>query len=108
MRRGMKLEEDIIGSGREAARGDRVTIRYALFLNQGDKVDSQEACTFTIGARVVIAGFEYGVEGMREGGRRKFRVGPHLAYRDSGVPDIIPPNAVLIFDVELISIQPKT
>ena len=107
MRSGIKLEGDVIGSGCEALRGDTVTIRYDLFLNRGDKVQTQERCMFTIGSRDVIAGLEYGVEGMREGGRRRFRVGPHLGYRDRGVPDVIPPNAVLIFDVELIAVEPK-
>jgi FKBP-type peptidyl-prolyl cis-trans isomerase len=53
----------------------------------------------------VIAGLEYGVEGMRAGGKRRIRVGPHLAYRDGGVPDTIPANAVLEFRVALLSVR---
>lgn len=54
----------------------------------------------------MVAGLEYGVEGMREGGTRRIRVGPHLAYRDAGVPTTIPPNAVLEFKVLLLSVKP--
>ena len=108
LRTGIKIESDFMGSGQEIERGDRVTVRYNLFLNRGDKVKSEEKYTFTIGTREVIAGLEYGVEGMRVGGRRRFRAGPHLAYRDRGVTNVIPPNAVLIFDVELIAVEPKT
>jgi FKBP-type peptidyl-prolyl cis-trans isomerase len=53
----------------------------------------------------VVAGLEYGVEGMRAGGKRRIRIGPHLAYRDKGVPDTIPANAVLEFRVSLLSVQ---
>jgi FKBP-type peptidyl-prolyl cis-trans isomerase len=52
----------------------------------------------------VIAGLERGLEGMRIGGIRKLRVSPHLAYRDTGVPGVVPPNAVLMFEIELLSI----
>jgi FKBP-type peptidyl-prolyl cis-trans isomerase len=52
----------------------------------------------------VIAGLERGLEGMRIGGVRKLRVSPHLAYRDTGVPGVVPPNAVFIFEIELLSI----
>ncbi len=103
MRPGIKLEQDLVGSGREASRGNSVTIRYVIYLNRGDEVDSRQH-TFTIGDREVIAGLEYAVEGMREGGKRRIRVSPHLAYRDGGVPDRIPPNAVLVFEVELIKV----
>jgi len=104
MRPGIKLEQDVVGSGRAASRGDAVTIRYDLYLNRGEKVDSGQH-TFTIGDREVIAGLAYAVEGMREGGKRRVRVSPHLAYRDSGIPDMIPPNAVLVFDVELVKVE---
>lgn len=62
-------------------------------------------CSFRIGERRVIAGLEYGVEGMRAGGKRLIRVGPHLAYRDAGVPDTIPANAVVEFRVSLLSVR---
>jgi FKBP-type peptidyl-prolyl cis-trans isomerase len=106
MRPGIKLEGETVGLGPVASRGDCVTIQYDLYLNRGEKVDSRQH-TFTVGNRDVIAGLEYGVEGMRKGGKRTIRVSPHLAYRDKGVSGKIPPNAVLIFHVELINVKSK-
>ena len=54
--------------------------------------------------RDVIAGLRYGIAGMQEGGRRKIRVSPHLGYGEVGVPGVIPPGAVLIFDIELLEV----
>ena len=105
MRSGLKIENETVGTGNVAGRGDAVTVVYDLYLNRGDTIRSRETTEFTLGKRTVIAGLEYGVEGMRVGGRRKFRVSPHLAYRDEGVPDVIPKNAVLIFDIELIAVE---
>lgn len=107
MRKGIEIETDTLGTGQETARGDTVTIRYQLSLNRGEVIQCEEA-TFTVGQRRVIAGLEYGVEGMRVGGRRRFRVGPHLAYREAGVEGIVPPNAILIFEVELLAVQPQS
>jgi peptidylprolyl isomerase len=78
-----------------------VTIRYNGYLNRGDIFQREVLCTFEIGAREVIAGLEYGVMGMRVGGRRKIHVPSHLAYRDQEMPGI-PPNAKLVFEVELL------
>jgi len=100
MARYVEIESEEAGSGREARRGDTVTISYKLFLKRGELVQALSA-TFKIGERRVIAGLEDGVVGMRVGGQRRFRVGPHLAYGDAGVVGVIPPNAVLIFDVTL-------
>ncbi|MEM6692243.1 MAG: FKBP-type peptidyl-prolyl cis-trans isomerase, partial [Planctomycetota bacterium] len=105
MRAGVKLDSEIVGDGRVAARGDTVTISYDLMLNRGDIAQSLENYTFTLGARDVIAALNYGVEGMAAGGRRRFHAGPHLGYRDVGVDGIIPPNAVLRFDVRLLSVS---
>jgi FKBP-type peptidyl-prolyl cis-trans isomerase len=57
-----------------------------------------------VGERRTIAGLSWGVEGMHVGGRRRLHVGPHLAYRDKGVPGVIPPNAKLMFEVELLAV----
>lgn len=107
MRSGIKIEHELAGTGPVAERGDAVTIVYDLFLNRGEAVQSRQTTGFTLGKRRVIPGLEYGVEGMRVGGRRRIRVSPHLAYRDTGVPDVIPPNAVLIFNIELLSIRDR-
>jgi FKBP-type peptidyl-prolyl cis-trans isomerase FkpA len=102
---GVEIEERSVGIGAPAARGDQVTVRYSGFLNRGDPFQTDITTTFTLGERRVIAGLERGTEGMRVGGVRTLRVSPHLGYRDIGVPGIVPPNAVLILKVELLSIS---
>ena len=108
MRGGVILDSESIGEGRIAARGDTVTIAYDLMLNRGDIVQSLDEFTFTLGDRDVIAALAYGVEGMAVGGRRRFHAGPHLGYRDVGVDGLIPPNAVLHFDVRLLAVARGT
>lgn len=105
MRAGLKLEDETIGTGREATRDTVVLIRYELFLNRGEFIQAVDRYRFGVLDREVIAGLRNGVEGMRVGGRRRFRVPPHLAYRDVGVPGVVPPNAVLIFDVTLLDVS---
>jgi FKBP-type peptidyl-prolyl cis-trans isomerase len=102
---GVKIRDDSMGTGRLAEKGSQVTIRFDLSLNRGDVLRTGEISTFTIGKRQVIPGLEYGVSGMRVGGRRRIRLSPHLAYRDRGVPGLIPPDAVLVFEVELLAVQ---
>ena len=105
-RDGVEYEDLEVGDGATADRGCAVEVEYSLFLNRGGCVEKDKRYEFRIGERRVIAGLEYGVEGMRAGGRRRIRVGPHLAYRDAGVPDSIPENAVLEFLVSLLSVRP--
>jgi FKBP-type peptidyl-prolyl cis-trans isomerase len=93
-----------MGSGVAARRGDRVTVRYSGYLNRGDAFQKDVTMIITLGKRQVIAGLERGVEGMQAGGIRRLRVSPHLAYREAGVPGVVPPNAVLMFEVELLAI----
>jgi len=107
-RGGVEYEDLVVGDGAIANRGCTVEVEYSLFLNRGDTVQENKKYSFRIGERHVVAGLEYGVEGMRAGGQRRIRVGPHLAYRDKGVPDTIPANAVLEFRVSLLSVQPET
>ena len=101
---GLEIEETKTGSGVAAHRGDLVTVRYSGYLNRGDAFQTDVTTTFRLGERRVVAGLERGVEGMKVGGVRKLRVSQHLAYRDTGVAGIVPPNAILVFDVELLSI----
>jgi FKBP-type peptidyl-prolyl cis-trans isomerase len=100
----LRIDELQIGDGAVAVRGARVTIRYTGYLNRGEAFHTDEVVTFAVGERNTIAGLSWGVEGMRVGGRRRLRVGPHLAYREKGVPSVIPPNAKLIFEVELLAV----
>lgn len=105
-RGGVEFEDILLGEGALAAPGCVAHVRYDLFLNQGERVQEDEAAAFRIGERRVIPGLEYGVEGMRVGGRRRLRVGPHLGYREAGVPGMVPPDAVLEFDLVLVGIVP--
>lgn len=105
MARGVEVDDDVIGNGRIAERGGSITIRYDLALNRGDVVQAGQVATFVLGKRTVIAGLEYGVQGMRVGGRRRLRISPHLGYGAAGVPGVVPPNAVLLFQVELLDVQ---
>ena len=104
MRKGIEIEELSVGNGIRAERGKTVTIRYTGFLNRGDEFQENIICTFRVGSREVIPGLSYGVEGMRVGGLRRVRVSPHLAYGVTGVPGLIPANAVLTFEVELLEV----
>jgi FKBP-type peptidyl-prolyl cis-trans isomerase len=106
-RGGIEYEDIDAGDGPAATRGCAVTIEYSLFLNRGDCVQDSRTHSFRLGERRVVAGLEYGVEGMQVGGKRHIRVGPHLAYGAAGVPGTIPANAVLEFRVQLLSVTPN-
>ena len=105
MRKGIRIEEIKLCEGAVAERGKKVVARYDGFLSRGDPFQKGQTVSFRLGRREVIAGLEYGVEGMQAGGRRRIRVSPHLAYGDKGVQGTVPPNAVLIFDVELLAVE---
>ncbi len=93
---GLDILEDREGTGPTAVTGDVVRYDVRIFLNRGDEVPMGQSTNETIlGKRRVIAGVERSLIGMREGGYRKVRVSPHLAYGDAGVADTIPPAAVL-------------
>jgi len=100
---GIRGEDVKKGDGPVAERGRRVTIRWQCKLNRGDEVRA-DITSFRIGDRDVIAGLNRGVVGMQVGGIRKLRISPHLAYRDQAIPGI-PPNAVLVFEVELLDLS---
>ena len=108
---GIAIRDLEIGTGPEADRKSVVSVHYRLFLNRGDLVQDtwSDGCPHTIdlGQREAIDGLRYGLVGMRVGGRRELIVGPHLAYRESGVAGIIPPNAVLRFEIELLQVFEK-
>ncbi|MGZ9189190.1 MAG: FKBP-type peptidyl-prolyl cis-trans isomerase [Nitrospira sp.] len=118
---GLTLLEEREGEGRAAQRGSRVAYNTRIFLNRGDEVPLNERQaanlppemvrveggvtwidhTIVLGRRQAIAGIEQALIGMKVGGYRKVRIGPHLAYRDEGVADLIPPDAVLIVELWL-------
>jgi FKBP-type peptidyl-prolyl cis-trans isomerase len=98
-----------IGTGETAKEGSRVRVHYTGWLTNGKKFDSSvDAGTpfdFRIGNGEVIKGWEEGVAGMRVGGKRQLRIPPALGYGADGYPPVIPANATLIFDVQLLGVQ---
>ena len=100
------------GTGATAVTGNRVTVAYTGWFydtsrpdGKGNSFDSSTGFSFTIGAGQVIAGWDQGVPGMRVGGQRRLILPPNLAYGSRGSGSVIPPNATLVFDITLLSIQ---
>lgn len=106
---GLKYEELVEGDGATAAPGQQVVVHYTGWLTDGTKFDSSvdrnDPFEFALGRGMVIRGWDEGVEGMRVGGKRKLTIPPELGYGAQGAGGVIPPNAVLVFDVELIDIR---
>jgi FKBP-type peptidyl-prolyl cis-trans isomerase len=102
---GVEYADLKLGDGPVAERGAKVEVRYSLFLNRGDPVQKDQHYAFRVGRRRAIPGLEYGVEGMRVGGERRLRVGPHLAYRDQAIPGVVPVRSVLEFHVTLLKVD---
>lgn len=96
------------GTGKAAERGNTVKVHYTGWLTNGKKFDSsvgKAPFQFRIGAHQVIQGWEEGVTGMKVGGKRQLRIPPDLAYGKDGYPGAIPPNATLVFDIQLLSVE---
>lgn len=103
----VKIEDTQPGTGAAAKSGDQITVDYTGKLQDGTVFDSSMGKTpfkFTLGAGQVIPGWDQGLVGMQVGGKRTLTIPPSLAYGEQGAGGVIPPNATLIFDVELISI----
>ena len=108
MIQGMKVEISKQGTGAEAKIGDVVTVDYAGTLLDGTKFDSSidrgTPFPFTLGENRVIQGWELGVLGMKVGEKRKLTIPPELAYGPAGRPPVIPPNATLVFEIDMLKI----
>ena len=100
---GLYVQDLEMGTGGVAIRGKSVVVRYAGWLANGKQFDSGEV-TVTLGANKVIRAWEEGLLGMRVGGRRRLVTPPNLAYGSRGAGDDIPPNAVLVFEMQVMSI----
>ncbi len=110
---GLKYVDEQVGSGAEAVKGKSVSVHYTGWLNEGGKkgtkfdssVDRGSPFQFGLGAGMVIAGWDEGVAGMKIGGKRTLYIPAKLGYGSRGAGGVIPPNADLIFDVELLGVK---
>jgi FKBP-type peptidyl-prolyl cis-trans isomerase FkpA len=106
---GLQIQDLEVGAGPIAKSGDTVSVHYTGYLTDGTKFDSSldrnQPFTFTLGSGQVIAGWDEGVAGMQAGGKRKLTIPPDLGYGSTGAGEIIPPNATLVFEVELLEIN---
>jgi FKBP-type peptidyl-prolyl cis-trans isomerase FkpA len=104
---GFKVEDLVVGTGDEAVDGKLVTVHYTGTLDDGSKFDSsigRAPFSFTLGAGQVIQGWDLGVKGMKVGGKRRLTIPAALGYGAAGYPPVIPGNATLHFDVELLEV----
>jgi FKBP-type peptidyl-prolyl cis-trans isomerase len=105
----LKSEDLTVGSGDEAKTGKTVSVHYTGTLTDGSKFDSSldrgKPFEFQLGAGRVIKGWDQGVVGMKAGGKRKLTIPSELAYGARGFPPVIPPNATLVFEIELLGVR---
>jgi FKBP-type peptidyl-prolyl cis-trans isomerase FkpA len=105
---GLKYEDIKEGAGAEAKAGQTVSVHYTGWLTDGQKFDSSkdrnDPFAFVLGGGMVIKGWDEGVQGMKVGGVRKLTIPPQLGYGVRGAGGVIPPNATLVFEVELLDV----
>lgn len=106
---GFVIEDLVVGTGATPNSGDTIVVHYTGWLTNGKKFDSSvdrnEPFTFPLGKGRVIKGWDQGFAGMKVGGKRKLTIPPEMGYGASGAGGVIPPNAVLVFEVELLGIR---
>lgn len=108
---GLKYVDLVVGKGDASKTGDHLSVNYIGKLADGKKFDSSydrgQPFDIVLGVSQVIQGWTEGLAGMKPGGKRKLIIPPELGYGQGGYPDVIPPNATLVFEVELVAIKPK-
>lgn len=104
---GIRIIAETEGTGRCAERGDDVLFECAASLNKGSEVHPRRSERAVLGARRLIAGLEAALNGMREGGYRKVRISPHLAYGAAGIEGKVPSNAVLVYELWLARVEKR-
>jgi len=106
---GLRIIEVEIGTGNEAQKGETVIVHYTGWLADGTKFDSSldrgQPLSFVLGAGQMIPGFDEGIAGMRVGGKRRLIIPSGLAYGSTGRPPVIPANAELTFDIQLVGLE---
>ena len=106
---GLIIEDIEVGSGAEAVKGKEITVHYTGMLTDGTVFDSsvtrKQPLTITLGVGMVIRGWDEGFDGMKEGGKRKLTIPPELGYGARGAGGVIPPNAILVFEVALLKVH---
>lgn len=105
----LQIEDLVTGTGVEAVKGKLVSVHYTGWLSDGKKFDSSKdhgaPFQFPLGRGQVIEGWDQGVAGMKVGGKRKLTIPPQLGYGARGAGGVIPPNATLVFEVELLAVK---
>jgi len=110
---GLVIEDLVVGNGATAAAGQRVSVHYTGWLDAGGKPgakfdsskDRGQPFMFSLGKGEVIRGWDEGVAGMKVGGKRQLTIPPNLGYGSRGAGGVIPPNATLLFEVELLAVR---